>query len=398
MRLSRRPDLARIMRREAEMSTDECAMRYARGLAFTHRGNTIFHDVALFVRRSQGSSEPLPQPPLLRQSAGRGGSEGRAWVPSQILRNLSPNPLSSARAQEEGARLGCFHRSSKVAWGLVARALFGFVGLVLTASLSYASLQEPQQPLLKVGDAVVTGFGKWRVTSGANGTKHFVILASQSKKLHLDSKAKGLKADCSKAEGDVTANNQLETATMSGGVHVEISRPSSEKTSKIPQVAVADGETATYTEGTNKLHVSGGVTIHDDDPGADRSLNAVGTAADLLLSPQGSRGEALQSGTMSGPVKLIMKGLRTVAAVDGHAAAKAPFTINSKSDRASFDYVARTITLTGHVHMTSDDPSAPESYVSSEKIHLNQDGSIDSVEGEGDPGTTTIDIGNGGGK
>lgn len=266
--------------------------------------------------------------------------------------------------------------------------------------LAWASIglpwQEPTGPFVKFGDAVITGFGPYKATAGPNGTKHFAVLASSGKRLHLVSKERGLVADCAKVEGDATAQGLLSKATMSGQAHIEVTRPSSNKDSKEVQTATADGSSATYSETGNTLHVAGTVVLTDIDSGARRSMHITGSSADLQLSPQSSKEVALKSGTVAGPVKMDIKGLRVENGQNGGPSKKVPFTLHTTSDKASFDYTARTITLTGHVHTTSDDPTVAEGSVSTETIRLHEDGSIESVEGQGEPGTTTIDLGAGG--
>ena len=78
---------------------------------------------------------------------------------------------------------------------------------------------------------------------------------------------------------------------------------------------------------------------------------------------------------------------------------RVPFTSHATADRMDFNDEARTITLTGHVHLTGDDPGMlGDMDATTVTVHLNTDGSIDSIEGNADPGRTVITNKSGGGR
>jgi len=275
-----------------------------------------------------------------------------------------------------------------------------FAPWIVLASLGLicVAIADGQEGSIQEGDAKVSGFQAFSITKGPNGVgSHFVFVHAPGIRLKLHSDKKSLDATSDRAEGDVSGQNLLIEMTLSGGVHMKMVRPSSEKSSTETQTVTVDGSSAHYTAASNKIHVEGSVTIHDDDPGANRTLVTKGSSADLVMSPQGTKSEALRTGELYGPVTSDITGLRTVAGEGGGQVKKAPFHIHSTSAHALFNYVERTITLLGHVNVTSDDPTLPsESNISKETIYLNPDGSIDRVEGGGEPGITTISVESGG--
>lgn len=222
-------------------------------------------------------------------------------------------------------------------------------------------------------------------------TGHFMFEAPAGSKIHAVFSAQQLTIDCGKIEGNWLGdprNAQLENATMTGGVRAELSRHSQNPSSSQLQSTVVTGDTATFTNVGYALHVVGGVHVVTSDPGAEQSLDLTGSSADIELSKPHTSTRAVQSATINGPVKFEMHGMRTEAS---NAPKRVPFTINGVADRATFNDAARTITLIGHVHVTADDPAmGGDQDVDKETIHLAEDGSVDYVEGEGNPGTTVI--------
>jgi lipopolysaccharide export system protein LptA len=202
-----------------------------------------------------------------------------------------------------------------------------------------------------------------------------------------------LDVTCDKAEGDAT-QKLLQEATLTGDVHMVITGKSSGKGTGGVQKATVDGPSAHYVAATNNVHVTGPVVLHDDDTGISRTFHATGSSADLRLSPQGSHGDPLRSGDLDGPVVTDINGFRKD---NDNGGKMTPYHIRTKSDHASFDYIARTLTLTGHVKVDSDDPTSLGSMVGIRNlvIQFNEDGSIAGSKGnaEEEPGVMTFDPG-----
>jgi lipopolysaccharide export system protein LptA len=237
------------------------------------------------------------------------------------------------------------------------------------------------------GNMQVTGLRSFRIESSG----HFVGIAAGDK-IHATWKKQALKVDCSKIEGNVGGSSDkgyvLQKATMGGGVQAVATRPSSNAQSNQTQTSRITGETATYVASQELLHVTGGVDVHSQDPGASQTLHAVGSSGDLILSGPAAATRAVRSATLEGPVTLDMSGTR-LTSEEGKAPQRIPFTMHGLADRMMFDDVTRTVTMIGHVRITGDDPTIGGDVVADKEVlYLNADGSVSSVELEGDPGKT----------
>lgn len=239
----------------------------------------------------------------------------------------------------------------------------------------------------KVGNLKLTNANRFRVYTAGQ----FVGIAREGQKIHLVSKQQQFSADCYKIDGTFSGNQgsglKIQTATMSGGVHAVLTRLSSVSGR---QTSTVDGETAVYTASSNNLKITGGVTLHNVDPAASQAINAVGSDADLTLSPPGTKGQPVQSGVVNGPVKFDMKGTRVETGQSG-SPTRTPFTVNGTCDQVKYNGPLYTVTLIGHVHTVGNDPmSGGDVDANIETIHLNPDGTLDYVEWEGSPGTTVV--------
>ncbi len=260
---------------------------------------------------------------------------------------------------------------------------------VALACAAWALGRQSEGPSIAVGDATVSDFGPFSNTiNKTSNTNHFKFGRSKGARLRLHSAKRSMDVTCEKAEGDAT-DKLLSEVTLSGDVHMVVTGKSSEKTSSAGQKATVDGSTAHYVAAENLLHVSGEVILHDDDPGIERTFYATGSSADLRLSPQGSHGDPLRSGDLDGPVTIKIDGMRKDK---DNGDKKVPYHLNTTSDHASFDYAARTLTLTGHVKIKTDDPSVgPMAGIRDMVFDFNPDGSIAGTHGTGDePGIMTF--------
>lgn len=271
----------------------------------------------------------------------------------------------------------------------------------VSAALSWAvfapsqksSSSSSEEQSITAGDATMSDFGPFSTTlNKTTNLTHFVFEHAKGVKLRLHSAKRNMDVLCDHAEGDST-KTLLTDATLTGDVHMTIVGKSAGKATSEPQRATVDGSTAHYDAAENLLHVTGEVVLNDDDPGISRTFHATGSSADLRLSPQGSHGDPLRSGELEGPVAIDITGVRTDNDGGGK---KIPFHIRATSNHASFDYIARTLTLTGHVKVVSDDQTSLASMngISNLVIQFNEDGSIAGSQGNGgEPGVTTYNPG-----
>jgi lipopolysaccharide export system protein LptA len=259
------------------------------------------------------------------------------------------------------------------------------IGLSLCL-IGYSAASQNEESRATFADGSVSGFQGYKVTSTAEG-RHFLMVHAPGTLIHLVSTKNRFKATCARAEGNITNQRILVDATLSGGVHASVERPSGERGSSATQTATADGAKAIYSAANNTLDLEDSVVIHDDDPGTNRKMTATGSSAQVNLTPQGSSGDPFRSLLLEGPVRINITGTR----LDNETKKRVPFVINTTSSHASFDNVRRIIVLEGKVHVKSDDPTflGEESGIAKETITLNPDGSVNTVEANG-PGASTL--------
>lgn len=237
-------------------------------------------------------------------------------------------------------------------------------------------------------DVVVKNYASFRVDRSG----HFIFKAKTGDKITGIWNSQAMTLEAAKVEGSWSGNQKvgmtIETATLTGSVRAVAKRPSQQAGSSELQTTVVTGDSATFNNVGFALHVLGSVHLTNDDPGAQQALDATGSSADIELTRAHSPGRAVHSATIEGPVKFEMHGIRTDNSTTPPK--RLPFTINGVADRMLYNDTARTVTLIGHVHVTADDPTlGGDQNVDRETLHLNPDGSVESVEGEGNPGTTT---------
>jgi lipopolysaccharide export system protein LptA len=251
--------------------------------------------------------------------------------------------------------------------------------------LSCAIYGAVQGPRITNADGYISGFLNQHITIKTDSA-HFLVIHAPGSQIHIVSTVRHFEATCNQAEGDIV-KHILADATLSGDVHAVVQRPSSAKGSGT-QTATADGSKAIYSAENNTLDMEDSVVLHDTDPGVNREVTATGSSAQVSLSPQGSTGDAFRSVILQGPVKMDMKGTR----LDSATSKRVPYSIHATSRRATFDNIRRIVVLEGNVHVISNDPNMPgdESGISKETITLNPDGSVNTVDAEGNPGASTI--------
>jgi len=244
------------------------------------------------------------------------------------------------------------------------------------------------------GNVEITGFGPFRIES--NG--HFIGKGASGDKIHVVSHKQQLTVDGSSVEGNLSGTRQTEYSvqemTLGGGVKVVVHRRSTRSASV--ETATITGETAVYTAANQHLKVTGSIHISDEDPGADQSLVASGSSADLELSnvieKVGSEPRAIRNATLEGPVVMDLHGTRLDTDAKG-VKKRVKFITHGTGDHMVYNDAERTLTLKGHVNITGDDPGLGGEIqnVSSATIHLTATGEAESIDLNGDPvGKTTL--------
>jgi lipopolysaccharide export system protein LptA len=259
-----------------------------------------------------------------------------------------------------------------------------------SAALLYGKTAEPiiyQGASEQAAIEKVTGIDQTRVEK--NG--RFLLTAKPGERLHWVSSAKHMDIECKRIEGKAVkaaSGITLDNAVLTGGVTAVITRSSAAGSTQ----TTVTGDSAEFKGDTNHIHVLGGVHVNSIGPGSDRSTVLTGSTADLTLSKTGSSDDPLQLAVVEGPVNFEMHGMRTNSD-EGQAPTRVPFTVKGTSDHMVYSALAHTITFTGDVHIKGDDPSfIGDQRVAKEVINLAKDNSIESVDSEGGPGETIINV------
>jgi hypothetical protein len=138
-------------------------------------------------------------------------------------------------------------------------------------------------------------------------------------------------------------------------VRATIQRASTNVRSAVKQTVIVTGKQATYLADANRLNVSGGVKVVNDDPGARRSMTMTGKTASVVLSRPSGAGarSAVQSSSVQGPVlfeldttEVDSDGITHVAHIEG-SADNVDYAAGSSRDARQ----ERTVHLTGSVHI-----------------------------------------------
>ncbi|HMS56053.1 MAG TPA: hypothetical protein PKA27_11700 [Fimbriimonadaceae bacterium] len=213
-------------------------------------------------------------------------------------------------------------------------------------------------------------------------------------------KSQGLRIESPRIDGTANLKEgvglELSEATMTGGVKVIAERPSSIVGAKEKQTATITTPSATLDLGGNKVTTKGSVTIVNDDPAANQKMVAKGTSGVIVLEDVSTRRKAVKSATLEGPVSLDLTGQREEGEA-GKPKRKIPYLVKGRAGRLVFDAVARTITLTGDVFVSSDDPViGGDVRATKAVIELDEAGEVKAIDLSG-PGQTTYREKGGGG-
>jgi hypothetical protein len=95
---------------------------------------------------------------------------------------------------------------------------------------------------------------------------------------------------------------------------------------------------------------------------------------------------------VQGPVAFTINGVRDVKDPQTGKKVAAPVTIEGKADKLTYDADKRTLSLVGHVSVSSEDPLFPSvtEGLTSATIEFNEKFDPIGVEMNGDPGSSTV--------
>lgn len=186
---------------------------------------------------------------------------------------------------------------------------------------------------------------------------------------------------------------EIETATMKNEVKMVISAHSSNKKSNKPQTVTLQSNTGSYTASTGIVKMDGLVVVSNEDAGASRTLVLNGSDATVRLAPNlNDPDKAILAAELKGPVTFEVNGVRDVKDPKTGKSESAPVVIKGKADQLVYDAEKRTLSLKGHVSLTSDDPllSGTTEGLNNATIEFNEKFDPIGVEMNGDPGSSTV--------
>jgi len=203
--------------------------------------------------------------------------------------------------------------------------------------------------------------------------------------------------ECLELSGTATREGkqdlEVETALMKGGVTMVTTEASSNKQSATLQTVTLRSTTSDYTASTGVVKLVGSVVVQNDDLGASRKMVMKGSSATVKLSPNLSQPDkAILSAILEGPVTFTINGVRDVKDAKTGKKTSVPVAIEGKADKLVYDAEKRTLSLNGHVSLTSDDPllSGSTEGLNYAIIEFNAKFDPISVEMNGDPGSSTV--------
>lgn len=282
---------------------------------------------------------------------------------------------------------------------------------VLVAALA---LGQGQSFLFKDRDGKMTisNMGSWRATLDKNDPDliHFRgrALAGELEGVwdvqKLRVRAKAIEGTARKGAGP----SQLEQAILTGGVTSTITRPSSIKGGG-NQTVVVNSDRMDFDGNSNRMDLTGGVKVNQDDPAAKSTMTATGAKATVVLTDaqgQGAKDRPIESADLTGSAKIVFTSERTVTQREksGPVKKRVEFTMTATASRVDFKVLKGgkdygTVTLTGSVVVTGNDPILFGEMKGYERIVITLDSEMQPVDieaGEG-RGTTTVTQKKGGG-
>lgn len=263
--------------------------------------------------------------------------------------------------------------------------------LVLVALLlAGVIVAAPRQSTPRIEDAQgraveITNYTSWRAEKTKDGRVRLTVSARNGK-VTANWKLEGLRLEAKELVMIATQKDfRLISADLTGGISVTSRRPST--AAGETQTVDIDAPSATYTAADQKVEVSGAFKVARVDGGTGEKMNASGSGGTVTLTPRGTSKNGIQEALVRGPVVFSMVGRRE------EEGKKVSYTLNGRGNRLTFNDAARQAVLSGNVTLSGDDPTVAGNMTGIEKavITLDAAGEIDSIDMEGNPGSTVID-------
>jgi hypothetical protein len=230
---------------------------------------------------------------------------------------------------------------------------------------------------------------------------HFQAKA-KADKAHLTWADQNLTADFSTVSGTYNQKREMETLVMGGGVVAMVKRPTSAAESKALQTVVLRSQTIDFNGITRRADMPSAVTIDQDDPAAETSMNAKGNSGYVVLSDSDDKNAKgpIEVASLQGNTRVDLTSIRYATDRPKNAPPvrrKVKFNIVLNADRLLFELAKSgdsygKITVTGNVKVTGNDPLLFTEVEGYRRIVITLDknkkpSAIDMGDG---PGTTTV--------
>lgn len=271
--------------------------------------------------------------------------------------------------------------------------------LCAAAAPAWRQELEPGSFQDKSGNMFVKNLDAWRVERVDKATLRFTARAQSGKQLIAQWKAQGLTIEATTLKGTAKlgakSTMDLLSASMGGGTKTVSTRPSADPQSKVPQTATILAQTADFDAAENTVTSPGALSLASHDPGTQQKFDAKGSRGKVTLAKTG-RG-AVQGAVLEGPIEMTLKGVREETDEKTKKTVHAPYTVTGKGGKLVYSAAENTITLTGDVRISGDDPMfGGDIRASRAVITLDAKGEIASIDFDG-PGETVLKERKGGG-
>lgn len=263
------------------------------------------------------------------------------------------------------------------------------------------------------GAMTITNMGSWRATLDKSDPDLIRFRGrALSGELQGAWDTQNLKIRAKAIEGSARKGGQgseLEQAVLTGGVTANIVRPSSIR-GPGKQTVVVTADRMDFNGNTNRMDLTGGVEVNQDDPAAKSSMTAMGPKATVVLTDaqdKSSKEKPIQSAALSGGAKITFTSVRLVSE---RAQGKPPikkevrFTLVATASSVDFKVLKSgqdygTVSLSGNVVVTGNDPILFGEMKGYQRVVITLDAEMQPVDieaGEG-RGSTTVTQKRGGG-
>ena len=189
------------------------------------------------------------------------------------------------------------------------------------------------------------------------------------------------------ADRPAVGRYNVESAILQGAVHAK------QKTNA--QLVEIWSNDANYTASNETWDLNGNVRVEQSDSVKGTSSKMSGTKGTIVLYARGEKTSPrgrIKTANVTGPVTFEVHSKRMVQVSSNPPKSELkPTVVTGKADRMDFDNVQGTVTLTGNVFISGDDPVVPgDMEATKATVFLDETGGVKRIELEGEPGVTRL--------